>query len=92
MAREVLSKDERDKLFGMLREKPEFRELMKKDYRAALKEALIDPEVVVKGTLSREEIENFAQQRAAWTITIVIFARQGLDQIRINEMVNFETR
>jgi hypothetical protein len=92
MADEVIKKEERDRLFSMLREKPEFREMIKKDWRAALKEVGIDAEKVVKGELSRQEIESFAKQRAGWEIIIVIFARSGLEKIRINEAVNFEAR
>lgn len=93
MAREVVSAKERDRLFGKLREDAKFREMMKKDWREALKAVEIEPDAVVKGTLTREEVESFVQQRAAWTITIVISAaRRGMEQIKLSEAVNFEAR
>ncbi len=89
----VLTHAHKDKLFSKLREDSKFRELMKKDWRAALKETDIDPETVVKGTLSRQEIDNFARQRAGWEIIIVIFARDtGLERVSLSEAVNFEAR
>lgn len=89
----VLSNASKDKLFTKLREDPKFRDLMKKDWRAALKETDINPETVVKGTLSRQEIENFAQQRAGWEIIIVIFVRDaGLERVSLSEAVNLEAR
>ena len=94
MAKEGISRQQRDELFARLRKEPRFRQMMKKDWRAVLKEAEIDPEAVAKGTLSREEIEQFAQQRAAWTIVIVISARLPFagEQIKFSEAVNFEKR
>lgn len=91
--RSVLSVKQRDALFTTLKDDPKFRELIKKDWRAGLKKAGIDPEAVVKGTLSRSEIENFASQRAGWTIEIVIFARElGMENISFKEAMNFEAR
>ena len=88
----VLRHEQKDKLFARLRDEPAFREMIKKDWRAALKEVQIDPEAVAKGTLTREESESFAAQRASWTITIVIFARNGLEQVSPGEAVNFQAR
>lgn len=89
--RDVISARTRDKLFKRLHEDPKFRDAMKKDWRRAVKEAGVNPARVVKGTLTREEIQSVAQA-AAWTITIVIAARQGLEQIKMTEAVNFEAR
>jgi hypothetical protein len=89
----VLTAKQRDALFTGLKDDPKFRELLKKDWRAALKEAKLNPDAVVKGTLSRTEIENFASQRAGWTIEIVIFNRDsGLENIAVKEALNFEAR
>lgn len=89
--REVISARTRDRLFKKLYEDPKFRDSMKKDWRKAVKAVGVDPRRVVKGTLTREEIQSVAQA-AAWTITIVITARQGLEQIKMTEAVNFEAR
>lgn len=89
----VLSHHQKDTLFTKLREDPKFRELMKKDWRAALTEVNIKPESVVKGTLSRQEIENFAQQRAGWEIIIIIFdPRSALERVSLGEAVNMAAR
>jgi hypothetical protein len=89
---EVLKKEQRDALFAKLRDDAKLRAMLKKDWKAALKSVNIDPATVAKGTLSRREVESFANQRAGWEIIIVISARQGLDKIRVNEAVNFEAR
>jgi hypothetical protein len=92
-AEQVINKEQRETLFSKLREDPAFRETMKKDWRGALKQAKIDPEAVVHGTLSRQEVENFARQRAGWEIIIVISAMQrGAERVQLNEAVNFEAR
>ena len=89
----VLTHEQKDKLFARLRDDPKFRELMKKDWRAAFKESAIDPDAVVNGTLSRQEIDNFALQRAGWEIIVVIFVRDlGLPRVSLSEAVNFEAR
>ncbi len=88
----VLKKEHRDALFTKIREEPKFRDLLKKDWRAALKEMKIDPETVVKGKLTREEISTLAQQ-SGWEIIIIIFeASLGLERIRTSEAMNFEAR
>lgn len=87
-----VNREQRDMLFNKLREDPQFREALKKDWKAALKQVKIDPELVAKGELSRREIENFANQKAGWEIVIVISARTGLDRVSINEAVNFQAR
>ncbi len=92
MPREIVHPEHRDKLFARVQEDPKFRQMLKKDWREAFAEMEIDPEKVIGGRLTREEMATFAQQRAAWTITIVISARSGIDQIAINEAVNFEAR
>ncbi len=89
---EVLKKEQRDALFTKLREDPKLRSMIKQDWKAALKSLKIDPATVAKGTISRKEVENFANQRAGWEIIIVVFERGGLEKIRINEAVNFEAR
>jgi hypothetical protein len=91
--RSVLTAKQRDALFTSLKDDPKFRELIKKDWRAALKKTNVDPNAVVRGTLSRTEIENFASQRAGWTIEIVIFNKDfGLENIAVKEALNFEAR
>jgi hypothetical protein len=91
--RTVLTAKQRDALFTSLKDDPKFRELIKKDWRAALKKSNVNPDAVVRGTLSRTEIENFASQRAGWTIEIVIFNKDfGLENIAVKEALNFEAR
>ncbi|HSE37810.1 MAG TPA: hypothetical protein VLG74_10940 [Blastocatellia bacterium] len=91
--RSVLTAKQRDALFTSLKDDPKFRELIKKDWRAALKKTNVNPDAVVRGTLSRTEIENFASQRAGWTIEIVIFNKDlGLENIAVKEALNFEAR
>lgn len=95
MAKEkaVLSAKQRDTLFTSLKDDPKFREMMKKDWRTALKQSNIDPDSVARGTLTRSEIENFASQRAGWTIEIVISKRNfDMETIEMKEAVNFEAR
>ena len=87
-----VNKEQREVLFDKLREDRKFREAIKKDWKAALKELRIEPEMVAKGELSRREIESFGQQKAGWEIVIVISARNGLDRISLNESVNFQAR
>ena len=90
--REVLSVQQRDTLFTRLREDREFREVLKRDWRAALKETGVDPEAVVDGQLTREEMQSIGNMRAAWTIIIVIFAKEMRERLQINEAVNFAAR
>ncbi len=89
---DVVSREVRDKLFTRLVEEPAFREAVKKDWQAAFKEAGIDPHTVARGTLSRQEVQNFAGQRAGWEIVIIIFVRDLGQRVSINEAVNFEAR
>ena len=90
---DVVSREQRDKLFDRLVEEPAFREAVKKDWQAAFKQAGIDPQAVAKGTLTRQEVANFAGQRAGWEIVIVIFARDlGQQRIETRDAVNFEAR
>lgn len=91
--REAVSAKQRDALFEKLREDPKFREALKKDWRGALGELKIDPKAVAKGTLSRKEIGDFINQRAGWTIEIIISNRfTGSERISMAEAVNFEAR
>ena len=90
--KQVLRNEQKDKLFAKLRAEPAFREMIKKDWRAALREVQIDPETVANGTLTREEYDNFAAQRAAGYIIIIIGLRNGLEQVSLGEAVNFQAR
>ncbi len=90
--RPVISVRQRDALFNKLKDDPEFREAMKKDWRAALEKLRIKPDAVAKGTLSRREIDDFIGQRAGWTIEIVIAAKPGAERVQVSEAVNFEAR
>ena len=91
--REAISARQRDSLFSKLKDDPKFRETMKKDWRAAVQELKIRPDAVAKGALSRREIGDFINQRAGWTIEIVIFNRfTGSERVHLNEAVNFEAR
>lgn len=89
----VLSAEQRDALFRKLREDPGFREAVKRDWRAAVRQVDINPELVAKGTLSRNEVDDFLTQRAGWTIEIIIFTRAiEAERVEIGEAVNFGAR
>ena len=91
--RTILTKEQRDALFTKLSEDPNFRELMKKDWKEALSSMKIKPEVTAGGMLSRNEIESFAGQRASWTIEIVIAGKYPRkDVVELKETVSFDTR
>jgi len=90
---EVVSAVQRDALFNKLRDDPAFREAMKKDWKAAVKHVGINPDVVAKGTLSREEVNDFAAQRSGWTIHIVISTSASEAQrVQLSDAVNFAPR
>jgi len=90
---EVISARQRDDLFNRLRDDPAFRETMKRDWRAAVRELGINPEQVAKGALSRREVADFLAQRAGWTIEIIIFSRfSGAESVEVGEAVNFAAR
>lgn len=85
-----LKREQREKLFEKLKEDREFRELMKKDWRAALGKLNLKADDVVGGILKREEIEEFKRQAAGWTIEVVISAKAVNDErIKISEAVLF---
>lgn len=89
----VLSNRQKDLIFNKLKADPKFRELMKQDWKKALASVRVKPDAVVKGVLSRNEIESFIGQRAGWTIEIVISSgRPELEAIQLKEAVNFEIR
>ncbi len=89
----VLRAAQRDKLFNRLKEDPKLRELMKQDWRAAMQAVGIKPDTIVKGTMSRREIDDYLAQRAGWTIEIVISARNSAaERVQVAEAVNFEAR
>jgi hypothetical protein len=91
--RAALTPKQRDLLFGKLRDDPAFREAMKKDWRSAVTTLKIKPDAIVKGALSRREIDDFINQRAGWTIEIVIAGRvPGQERVEINQAVNFQER
>ena len=90
---EGLTTKQRDALFSKLRDDPAFREAMKKDWREAVTALKIKPELIAKGALSRREIDDFINQRAGWTIEIVISGKvPGAERVQINEAVNFVAR
>jgi len=90
---EVISARQRDDLFNKLRDDPAFRETMKRDWRAAVREIGINPEQLAKGALSRSEVADFLAQRAGWTIEIVISSRfSDAERVAVNEAVNFAAR
>jgi hypothetical protein len=67
--------------------------MMKQDWRAAMQAVGIKPETIVKGTMSRREIDDYLAQRAGWTIEIVISSRTtGAERVQVSEAVNFEAR
>lgn len=84
--------EQRDVLFKTLREDPNFRELLKKDWRAALKKIDIDPQMVAKTKLSREETIPLTMGRSRASIIIVISALENREQISMSDTVNFEAR
>ena len=92
MAGEVLTRENREKLFEKLRYDPTFRERMKENWREAIKSIGIDAEAVVDGVLKREEIEEFANQAKGWSIEITF--RGGLlskdERVEIKEAVVFQ--
>lgn len=91
--RAVLTAVQRDRLFKRLKEDPALRETMKKDWRAAMKTVGIKPDAVVKGVMTRREIDDYLAQRAGWTIEIVISSRStGAERVQLTEAVNFEAR
>lgn len=91
--RAVLTAAQRDRLFKRLKEDPALRDTMKKDWRAAMKTVGIKPDEVVKGVMTRREIDDYLAQRAGWTIEIVIFSRStGAERVQLSEAVNFEAR
>jgi|WetSurMetagenome_2_1015567.scaffolds.fasta_scaffold730490_1 hypothetical protein len=92
---DTLSPRQRDALFAKLKDDPKFRDQMKKDWRSAMSAMKIKPEAIVKGVLSRQEIEQFPGQSAAWTIEIVISGKVGPDaveSIATKEAINFAAR
>lgn len=89
----VLRATQRDRLFNRLKDDPKLREMMKQDWRAAMQAVGIKPETIVKGTMSRREIDDYLAQRAGWTIEIVISSRTtGAERVQVSEAVNFEAR
>ncbi len=89
----VLKKEHRDALFQKLREDPKFREVLKKDWRAALKQMKIDPDMVAKGKLSRQDTLSFAGARMVSDIIIIIEeVLENRERISLSETVNFEAR
>ena len=90
---EVVSPQHRDALFNKLRDDAAFREAMKKDWKAAVKQVGINHELVAKGTLSRQEVNDFAAQADGWTIIIAISNRASEAQrVEMNQAVNFAAR
>ncbi len=91
MAEQGLSREQRTVLFDKLRYEPQFRELMKENWKLALKEVGIKSEEVIGGIIKRQEIEEFAQQTKGWDITIEFSGRTPKQQrVQVNEAVVFK--
>lgn len=91
--KDALTPAQRDILFEKIREDDVFRELMKQDWRKALRQMNIDPEIVAE-TLEKDD-ERFAVSPFS-EIFIVIENKDKFtvdaDSYGVIEAVNFESR
>ncbi|MCP4230599.1 MAG: hypothetical protein GY771_10720 [bacterium] len=89
--KDALTPVQRDMLFGKIREDGDFRDLMKRDWRSALEQLNIDPELVGE-TLEKDD-ERFAISPFS-EVFIVIETKFMLkaDNYGTLDAVNFETR
>ena len=89
----ALTPAQRDMLFGKIRDDDEFRELMKRDWRKALEEINIDPEIVGE-TLEKDD-ERFAVSPFSEVFIVVENKNKftvEADSSGMVEAVNFESR
>lgn len=94
---QVLTEKQRDALFKRLRDDPKFRELMRKDWRAAMKAVNINPQTVAKSTITNADLMPSTKSgidvdvgfNSGWTISVVNF---GKESIVVKEPVSFERR
>ncbi len=89
----ALTPAQRDMLFGKIRDDDEFRELMKRDWRKALEEINIDPEIVGE-TLEKDD-ERFAV--SPFSEVFIVVENKNKFTVEANdsgmvEAVNFESR
>ena len=91
--KDALTPLQRDLLFSKIREDDEFRDLMKEDWRSALEQLNIDPEMVAE-TLEKDD-ERFAASPFS-RVFIVIDNKDTFtvdaDSYGVLDAVNFETR
>jgi len=90
----VISRDQREKLVELVKKDPKFRELLKKDWPAAMKQAGVDAKELKGRVLKESQFQPFkgGSTKASIEIIIEIFAAAREERIRVEDIVVFNER